>query len=155
MNNELRNIIKQLIVESEDTNIHKPVRHTLIIKAGVDNINDHKKLLIKKFIHFVSKELGLSDSCKIYLSAERNKYLETTASFNPGNNDIWIYVKNRNMLGDILRSLAHEMKHLYQKLDGVLNDKSGEDGSEHENEANSFSGKMIRKFGKMYPEIYE
>ena len=46
------------------------------------------------------------------------------------------------MLGDVLRSLAHEIRHFKQKLDGVLTDESGNDGSVHENEANSFSGKM-------------
>ncbi|HWY36843.1 MAG TPA: hypothetical protein VNX68_19515, partial [Nitrosopumilaceae archaeon] len=72
------------------------------------------------------------------------------------NNDhIWIYTKNRNMLADPLRSLAHEIRHFKQKLDGVLNEKSGEDGSPHENEANSFSGYMIRKFGKQHREIYK
>ena len=58
------------------------------------------------------------------------------------------------MLGDILRSLGHELMHFKQKLRGELHEDSGKDGSPHENEANTFSGIMIRKFGRMFPEIY-
>ncbi len=89
------------------------------------------------------------------MTGERGGPITTTASYNPNNDVIWIYTKNRNMLGDILRSLSHEIRHFKQKLDGVLTETSGEDGSPHENEANAFSGYMIRTFGKKHREIYE
>lgn len=129
--------------------------HTLIIKKGVDNIDEVKLELLRKFISFVSSHLKLKEPCKIFLSPIRNKHLETTASYNRFNNNIWIYVKNRNMLGDILRSLAHEMMHFKQNIKGELNAVSGEDGSPQENEANSFSGVMIRKFGRENRKIYD
>ena len=68
--------------------------------------------------------------------------------------EIYIYVKNRNMLADPLRSLAHEIRHFKQKLDNVLVPTSGDDGSPHEDEAHCFSGLMIRLFGKSHPEIF-
>ena len=146
--------IKQLTKESEGSYNYKKVSHILIIKSGVDNLDVQKRDLIKKFIIFVSENLGFKKECKIFLSDKRNKFLETTASYNPNNDNIWIYVKNRNMLGDILRSLGHELMHFQQKLRGELHEDSGKDGSPHENEANTFSGIMIRKFGRMFPEIY-
>jgi len=146
--------IKQLTKESEGSYNYKKVSHILIIKSGVDNLDEQKRDLIKKFIIFVSENLGFKKECKIFLSDKRNKFLETTASYNPNNENIWIYVKNRNMLGDILRSLGHELMHFQQKLRGELHEDSGKDGSPHENEANTFSGIMIRKFGRMFPEIY-
>lgn len=130
------------------------VKHYLIVKNSVDNIDDDKREILKKFIIFCSENLKLTETCKIFLSAERNEHLETTASYNPNNDNIWIYVKNRNMLGDILRSLAHEMMHFKQRLRGELHADSGKDGSPHENEAHTFAGMMIRKFGRMFPEIY-
>ena len=145
---------KKITKESEGLYDVKKISHKLIIKNGVDNIDDQKKEILKKFIIFVSQNLNLDDSCKIYLSSKRNNHLETTASYNRENHNIWIYVKNRNMLGDILRSLAHEMMHFKQNLRGDLHLNSGKDGSPHENEANTFSGIMIRKFGRMFPEIY-
>ena len=143
-----------LAKESEGAYTYKKISHSLFLKGGVDNIDKEKAELVKKFIIFVSEHLVLDKPCKVYLSAKRNEHLETTASYNPNNHDIWIYVKNRNMLGDILRSLAHEMMHFKQNLRGDLKHHSGRDGSPHENEANTFSGIMIRKFGRMFPEIY-
>lgn len=145
---------KAITKESEGLYNVTKLSHKLIIKNGVDNIDDQKKDIIKKFIIFVSQCLELNQPCKIYLSSTRNKHLETTASYNRENHNIWIYVKNRNMLGDILRSLAHEMMHFKQNLRGELHLNSGKDGSPHENEANTFSGIMIRKFGRIFPEIY-
>jgi hypothetical protein len=140
--------------ESSNPYNYKGLSHILIIKNGVDNLDINREDLVKKFIIFVSQNLGLNKECKIFLSSKRNQYLETTASYNPNNDHIWIYVKNRNMLGDVLRSLAHELMHFKQKLRGELHQDSGKDGSPHENEANTFSGIMIRKFGRMFPEIY-
>ncbi len=150
----IKNIVKKMILaESESIDLTKPVVHKLVIKQGVDNIDDSKKELIKKFITFISKELELTQGCSVYLCGEKNDKLKTTASYNPGSDDIWVYTKNRNMLGDILRSIAHEFMHFKQKLNDELHEGSGDDGSEHENQANSFSGKAIRMFGKQHPEI--
>ena len=91
----------------------------------------------------------------MHLTHKRGDRIQTTASYSPTDDQIWIYVKNRNMLADILRSIAHEIRHYKQKIDDVLIPTSGEDGSEHENEAHSFSGKAIRMFGKQNPEIFE
>jgi hypothetical protein len=43
-----------------------------------------------------------------------------------------------------------------QFLEGRLLDavKDGEDGSDIENEANAVAGIIIRKWGKLHPEIY-
>lgn len=140
--------------EENNLNDFEKIKHYLIIKKSVDNIDDNKRDIIKKFVIFCSENLKLTESCKIFLCAERNSNLETTASYNPNNDNIWIYVKNRNMLGDILRSLAHEMMHFKQRLRNELHAESGKDGSPHENEAHTFAGMMIRKFGRMFPEIY-
>ena len=65
-----------------------------------------------------------------------------------------VVVHNRNM-ADILRTVAHEMVHHMQNLDDRLTPKSGEDGSPDENEANSLSAVIMRKFGRENPHIYE
>jgi hypothetical protein len=139
----------------EDTSETGSVKHKLIIKKSVDNMTPEKIALTKKFIAFCLKELGVNEPCVVYLTAKRGGPIKTTASFFPDNNEIWIYCKNRNMLGDILRSTAHEIRHLRQNIDGEIGTNSGDDGSPEENAANQFSGLMIRKFGKLHPEIYE
>jgi len=90
----------------------------------------------------------------IHLTGKRGGPITTFASFNPNNNHIWVYVNDRH-IGDCMRSLAHEIRHLKQNLDGVLTPTSGNDGSPHENESNSFSGLMMRLFGNMHPDIFE
>ena len=51
------------------------------------------------------------------------------------------------------------MVHFKQKQNGKLNInnaiKSGADGSEIENEANAIAGVILRKYGKLNPDIYE
>lgn len=128
--------------------------HKLFITKSVDNLDEQKIKLIAKFIKFCSDSLAIPQPCNIYFTGKRGGPIVTTASYNPNNNDIWIYVKNRNMLADPLRSLAHELRHYKQNLDGVLTATSGDDGSEHEGEAHCFSGLMIRLFGKIHPEIF-
>lgn len=145
--------LKKKINESTE-NKTKP-KHKLIIKKSVDNIDGNKIKLIQKFIIDCCEELKIDSPCTVFLTGERGGPITTTASYNPGNDCIWIYTKNRNMLADPLRSLAHEIRHFRQKLDGVLTETSGEDGSPHENEAHSFSGYMIRKFGKKNREIFQ
>jgi hypothetical protein len=43
------------------------------------------------------------------------------------------------------------------KFRGSINDaaKDGSDGSPIENEANAVAGVIIRKYGKIHPELYE
>lgn len=155
--NALRNVLfgKNGSVDSNEQGVEVAAgKHRLILTKSVDNIDSGKTNLIAEFIEFCAKNLGINKPCVVYLTGKRGGPITTTASFNPNNNDIWIYVKNRNMLADPLRSLAHEMRHWKQNLDGVLTETSGDDGSPHENEAHCFSGLMIRLFGKLHPEIF-
>ena len=64
---------------------------------------------------------------------------------------IYVSVVNRHPV-DILRSLAHEMVHYRQMLDGqnIL----GYTGSRHENEANAKAGIVLRDYGKIHPELF-
>jgi hypothetical protein len=121
------------------------------LHEGVDNKT------IKKFIGFAINELGIQKlPTGITLSRDNSKAKEnhTFGTFNPNNDKIWLYVKNRNM-ADILRTLAHELVHRKQAEDGRIDMNSGETGSEIENEANAHAGVLLRKFGKQNNNIYE
>jgi Zn-dependent peptidase ImmA (M78 family) len=56
-------------------------------------------------------------------------------------------------MADILRTLAHELVHHMQNLNG--DELNGEDGSDTENEANAMAGVIMREFGRENPEIFE
>jgi hypothetical protein len=117
--------------------------------------DDSKAKIINRFMDFATD----------YLSVERPKiklinqegYTQEYKSFGgylPSEEKIFVVVRNRNM-ADILRTLAHEMVHHMQNLDGRLTPTSGEDGSPDENEANSLAAVLMRKFGRENPDIYE
>jgi hypothetical protein len=67
---------------------------------------------------------------------------------------IEINIGNRHIM-DVLRTLAHEMVHHKQDVAGQLNDRSGEDGSPEENEANAKAAVIMRLWGKMNPELFQ
>ena len=69
----------------------------------------------------------------------------TTGCYIPNSRKIKILVKDRGLV-DVLRSLAHELVHQKQHLDGALEDISGETGSDHENEANAKAGIIMRLY---------
>ena len=131
--------------------LHQPVD----LGEGLNTSND--KQLLKKFIAFAIKELGIQKPpTSLTLSRDNNmaKEMHSFGSFNPNDDKIWLYVKNRNM-ADLLRTLAHELVHRKQAEDGRIDYNSGETGSEIENEANAQAGVLLRKFGKQNEEIYQ
>jgi hypothetical protein len=127
-----------------------------------ENLNE--RLLTKKekdvkvmaaFVNFAKKELGIDDGIKVALTYERTPDITTTAYYNLSG-FVKIYVKDRAII-DVCRSIAHELVHHKQNIEGRLKDsvKDGEDGSEIENEANAVAGIIIRKWGKLHPELYK
>jgi hypothetical protein len=113
---------------------------------------DFKK--VNDFIIFTKEYLGINDDVKIELTFERTPDLTTTAYYNL-NGLIKVYVKDR-LYCDFEKSIAHEMVHHLQNTEQRLtnSEEDGEDGSPFENEANAKAGEIIRKWGKLHPEIY-
>jgi len=125
------------------------------MNEGIDS--DMDKKLLKKFIAFAIKELDIQkppSGLTLSNNNDKAKSRHTFGTFNPNNDKIWVYVKNRNM-ADLLRTLAHELVHRKQEEDGRLDPNSGETGSEIENEANAMAGVLLRKFGEQNEEIYQ
>jgi predicted GNAT family acetyltransferase len=134
--NETKQIIKNLLRESLLTKEKKDI------------------LQVTNFVDFSKKYLDINDDIKVELAYERTPDLKTTAYYNL-DGFIKVYVKDRAII-DVCRSIAHELVHHKQNLDGRLIDvvKDGDDGSNIENEANAVAGIIIRKWGKINPEIY-
>lgn len=73
------------------------------------------------------------------------------SSFGVFDGSIKVVSKNRHPI-DTMRTLAHELIHHKQRLNGDTLD--GTTGSYTENEANAVAGIIMREFGKMYPEYF-
>ena len=132
----------------------EPKRHKILVDKSLDNIDEKYSDIIKEFIKYCCKDLGINKPFRTFIRGKRGGPIITTASYNTVNNNVNVYARGRGLV-DILRSVGHELRHLKQNIDGELIKGSGDDGSPQENEAHAFAGLMIRKFGKKYPEIYE
>jgi len=112
---------------------------------------------IGEFIKYAIKNLGIQNpprNLSLSYDNAKAKEMRSFGYFNPNDNKIWVYVGNRNM-GDILRTLAHELVHRKQDEDGRISYESGKTGSDIENEANAMAGVLLRDFGKQHEEIYQ
>jgi len=117
--------------------------------------DDGSEPIIKAFVKFTSQKLGLQEPPKIVL--HRNPKLASQrrsfGGYMPGQG-IEINIGNRHIM-DVLRTLAHEMVHFKQDINGQLKPDSGQDGSDEENEANAKAAVVMRLWAKMNPELFQ
>lgn len=109
----------------------------------------------EKFFPIAMKVLDINRLPKIKLE----KYLDQLdqPSFGRFENDtitIHLGLAGRHPI-DILRTLAHELVHFKQLLNGQLDNDSGKTGSPDENEAHVKAGIIMRMFDKKYPEYFK
>ena len=110
--------------------------------------------IVQSFLKFVSTRLGLEDLPKIKLLNDPSLASARRSFGGYMGGRIELNVGNRHIM-DVLRTLAHELVHYKQDTMGVLRPDSGEDGSEHENEANAKAAVIMRLWGKMNPELFQ
>lgn len=112
------------------------------------------KEILNNFLAFCNDFLKLSKGYKLILTNDRSDVV-TTAYYIPSEYVVKIYIKNRALV-DVFRSIAHELVHHKQNINGKLTDigKDGSDGSPIENEANALAGEIIRVYGKNNSNIY-
>ena len=127
--------ISQLLVESVDPKV------TLVD-------------ILEKFLPFIVKEYELTSLPKITLTQKIHDASQPTfGRYADGDHSIDLAILNRHPL-DILRTLAHELVHYKQDIEGRINQDSGETGSNIENEANELAGIAMRHFNKQHLEFF-
>jgi hypothetical protein len=92
--------------------------------------------ILKRFTVFLKRELRLTYDIPVILI----------------DNAIHLSVINRHPI-DILRTLAHEYVHYKQIVDGKQIKSHA--GSPSENEANAKAGEIMRKYGRLHPELFD
>lgn len=125
-----------------------------LLREGLFNKHSKEQIdLMNEFIDFSCDYLEIPHT-KVTLQYSREG-LVTTAAY--GEKKVTVYAKERAIV-DIMRSIAHELTHMKQDIEGRLNqshhDANNTAGSPIENEANYKAGEIIRKFGDKYPKIY-
>ena len=107
--------------------------------------------ILKKFLVFLKKELHLRYDIPIILMDDV-EFSKNHKTFGMMMDDkILISIVNRHPV-DILRTVAHEYVHHKQNSDGKR--LNGNAGSVTENQANAKAGEIMRKYGKLHPELF-
>jgi len=105
--------------------------------------------LIDLFLRFLQKQFPLKHDLKIFFISNREGKM-TTGSRND-DDEIKVLTKGR-IYRDILRTLAHEWVHEYQR--DVLEWEHGPDiGGRNEDMANSEAGSLMKMFERIYPDL--
>lgn len=109
---------------------------------------------MKRFLLLCQSELEIPVLPRINWIVEKGGVGNRTfGQYVPDRKSIDISIRGRHPL-DIMRTLAHELVHYKQAVDGRLKPQSGKTGSQEENEANSRAGVIMRKFAKAYPDAF-
>jgi len=142
----------------------KDTRQRLVeVMSRVNNLNESvldkktREHIINDFVNYVIQFLeleGREPEINLIDSEGAAAQLKSFGAFMVDSGVVNVVITNRN-LADVLRTLAHEIVHYKQKIENRLESDSGDDGSEIENEANATAAVIMRKYGKINPNIFE
>lgn len=126
---------------------------TEILTEGLDRKSTHKILL--DFVRFAAEHLELTNLPKFEFQFNTERAVKNSSFGGYGGRHINITVLNRHVM-DVCRTLAHELVHYKQDIDGELDkyENPGADGSPIENEANAQAAVIMRKWGKLHPDLF-
>lgn len=112
--------------------------------------------IMQKFIKWASSKLNLQTTPEIEFSynTEEAQKGHHTGRHTEGDNKVWVYVANRNMV-DIMRTVFHELVHVRQGELNMIKPGDSYPGSPIEMEADMEAGKWMKVFGKNHPEIFQ
>ena len=111
---------------------------------------------VEKFVDWAAKKLNLQTTPKIELSmdTEEAQTNHHTGSHTDGDNSVWVYAKNRNLV-DILRTVFHELVHVRQGELNMIKPHSSYPGSPIEVMADCLAGKYIKIYGEKNHHIFQ
>ena len=109
--------------------------------------------ILKTFLIFLKRELRVTFDTPIILIDDADFAKKVFAfGFINENKIIYLSIINRHPI-DILRTLSHEMVHYKQLIEkGTIKSRAG---SPEENFANAKAGEIMRKYGKLHPELFD
>ncbi len=110
---------------------------------------DEDKDFVKKFVSLLQEKFPLKTDVSIKFIGNRTGKMSTGSRTDKS--VLKILSKNR-LIRDIMRTLAHEWVHEYQRK--VQKREQGPDiGGKNEDEANAFAGRIVKMFEKKYPKF--
>lgn len=135
-----------------------PYSYKLGTKLLTENVNytDNLQQEVDRFVKWTKNKLQLKTHPKIELSYDTKDAQDNhhTGSHIDGENSVWVYVKNRNLV-DILRTIAHELTHVRQGELDMIKPGASYPGSPIELLADMVSGKLIKIYGAKNHHIFQ
>lgn len=107
--------------------------------------------LIKQFVLYVKEQLKIESNAKIIFMEGDPEY-PSAGGYLPGDPTVMVTYKNR-AIADIMRTIAHELTHHRQNELGMIGPNDS-DNQKLEDQANVYSGRLVRYFGRKHREIY-
>lgn len=116
--------------------------------AGCPDLDKETLALLVKFLKYAISELKLQDvEIKIRLLGKSPNEPITTGCYSPQNKTISTIADGRNLI-DYCRTIAHELTHMKQDVDGRIQGLQQEIGGQIEDEANYMAGRLVKHFIK-------
>lgn len=107
--------------------------------------------VMREFIRLVISELEIKAFFKVAIVSEKKKHGIVTSAFYRRSDKLIMIYGNGRILGDILRSIAHELVHHWQYEHERVPDHVQDVGGCIENEANALAGVFVKLFIKDHP----
>ena len=129
----------------------KSFREYVNEQAMLENVKSH----LDDFIQFACDYLEIDPPpIELVPVKEDARQNSSFGGYMPALGRIRVNVAERHRV-DVYRTLAHELVHHRQNLDGRLDENSGDTGSDIENEANAVAGIIMRNYAKRNSNIFE
>lgn len=102
-----------------------------------------------EFVQFACEWLEIAVTPEIFLIDDKQAAVDQKSfgGYSPSERNIRVNIAERHKV-DVFRTLAHELVHYKQDLNDMLDENSGDTGSDEENEANSIAGVILREYAK-------
>jgi hypothetical protein len=121
----------------------------------LDNLNPAKFKHLSTFLKFCRDELDITNDIRVFLLKKDNNLNLTTGGYSPKDKCVYTIAEGRQ-IADILRTIAHELVHQKQDLQGKIKGNIPDIGGVIEDTANAIAGRLVKMYVKKYDskEIY-
>lgn len=113
----------------------------------IDSLNPVKFKHISNFLKFCRDNLKITNDIRVFLLTKKNKLSITTGGYNPSDKCVYIIFEGRQ-IADILRTIAHELVHQKQDLQGKIKGDIPDIGGVIEDTANAIAGRLVKMYVK-------
>ena len=115
----------------------------------LDNLSPVKFKHLSSFLKICRDELDITNDIRVFLLTKKNKLNITTGGYNPNDKCVYVIFEGRQ-IADIVRTVAHELVHQKQDLQGKIKGEVPDIGGVIEDTANAIAGRLVKMYVKKY-----